>query len=46
VLANATQLLDDPGGIAVVNDNTYYVTVGSGGTGGDGRLLKITVSGG
>jgi hypothetical protein len=37
--------LTSPGGIAVVNDHTFYVTNFNGGTGGDGQLLKITVSG-
>jgi hypothetical protein len=37
--------LTDPAGVAVVNDHTFYVTNNSGGTGGDGQLLKITVSG-
>lgn len=36
--------LTDPGGLAVVNDHTFYVTNNSGGTGGDGQLLKISVS--
>lgn len=42
----ASTQLDDPGGIAVINDHTFYVTNNSGGVGGDGQLLKITLSGG
>lgn len=45
VLADAAQLMQDPSGIVVVNASTYYVAIGSDGTGGDGKLLKITVSG-
>jgi hypothetical protein len=41
----ASTQLEDPGGIAVINDHTFYLTNGSGGIGGDGELLKITVSG-
>jgi hypothetical protein len=37
--------LVNPVGVAVVNNNTFYVTNVSGGVGGDGELLKITVSG-
>ena len=37
--------LNAPSGVAVVNDHTFYVTNFGGGTGGDGQLLKITVSG-
>jgi hypothetical protein len=40
-----SQELNAPSGVAVVNDHTIYVTNFGGGTGGDGQLLKITVSG-
>ncbi len=40
----ATPGLLNPGGIAVVNDHTFYVTNVSSGVGGDGQLLKITLS--
>jgi len=35
--------MTNPGGIAVVNDNTFYVTNNTSGIGGDGQLLKIHV---
>ncbi len=37
--------LTNPGGLAVVNDNTFYVTNNTAGVGGDGQLLKIHVEG-
>jgi hypothetical protein len=37
--------LTNPGGIAVVNDNTFYVTNNTSGIGGDGQLLKVHVQG-
>ena len=43
VLLNQTQL-NDPCGIVAVNDHTYYITNDGGGVGGDGQLLKVTVS--
>ena len=45
VLVTQDQGLAAPCGIAVVNDHTFYVTNAGGGVGGDGQLLKITVSG-
>jgi hypothetical protein len=38
--------LTNPGGLAVVNDNTFYVTNDTAGVGGDGQLLKIHVQDG
>jgi hypothetical protein len=38
--------LTDTGGIAVVNDHTFYITNFTGGVGGDGQLVKITVNDG
>jgi len=35
--------MTNPGGIAVVNDNTFYVTNNTSGVGGDGQLLKVHV---
>ena len=43
MLLDQTQL-NDPCGIVVLNDHTYYITNDGGGTGGDGQLLKVTVS--
>jgi hypothetical protein len=37
--------LNAPDGLVAVNDHTYYVSNIGGGTGGDGQLLKVTVSG-
>lgn len=38
--------LTDTGGLAVVNDHTFYITNFTGGVGGDGQLVKITVNDG
>ncbi len=35
--------MTNPGGIAVINDNTFYVTNNTSGIGGDGQLLKVHV---
>ena len=43
VLLNGKQI-NDPCGIVAVNDHTYYITDNGGGVGGDGQLLKVTVS--
>jgi hypothetical protein len=43
VLLNGNQI-NDPCGIVAVNDHTYYITNDGGGVGGDGQLLKVTVS--
>ncbi|HEX4834041.1 MAG TPA: ScyD/ScyE family protein [Trebonia sp.] len=38
--------LNVPGGLAITGRDTLYITNNSGGVGGDGQLLKVTVSGG
>jgi hypothetical protein len=35
--------MTNPGGIAVVNDHTFYVTNNTSGIGGDGQLLKVHI---
>jgi hypothetical protein len=45
LLVAQSQGLNDPSGIAVVNDHTFYITNNGSGTGGDGQLLKVTVNG-
>jgi hypothetical protein len=45
VLVSPSQGLAAPSGLVVVNDHTYYITNSGDGVGGDGQLLKVTVSG-